>query len=393
MRLVATSLNRYLVTGRVATLQQWLAAFTPAEVQGDPALALTAAWVAVFTGTREELDFWLTRLATLPADTVLVDGTPLRRSVAAVELVSGAGGTKVGIRAADVVIDAGPVDNPWWGTARVLAAVSRYQAGLVDEPDAALCDAERDVGAVPPLEALVRAHRAWLRLRADQADEARTLADAAARAIAAAGLAEYPAYTVVTVVQAAVHARAGDAAIAGAAVERTGRMLADGQSFSVRGRIFCHLLLTDALLTLDDPAAAAGHLAIASVLADEEPDIVVLYDYADDLAARLEVVEGAGLVEPLSAAELRVLRELPTHLSLREIAESLYVSRNTVKTQTIAIYRKLGVSNRSGAVASGPGARPAEGVTPSVDHPFRTMTGRGPATDARASVRSGEARR
>jgi LuxR family maltose regulon positive regulatory protein len=54
----------------------------------------------------------------------------------------------------------------------------------------------------------------------------------------------------------------------------------------------------------------------------------------------------------LTAAELRVLRLLPTHLSVAEIADRLYVSRNTVKSQTIAIYRKLGTSSRSGAVGA-----------------------------------------
>ena len=34
----------------------------------------------------------------------------------------------------------------------------------------------------------------------------------------------------------------------------------------------------------------------------------------------------------------------------RQIAERLFVSRNTVATQVSAIYRKLGVSSRNGAV-------------------------------------------
>ena len=41
---------------------------------------------------------------------------------------------------------------------------------------------------------------------------------------------------------------------------------------------------------------------------------------------------------------------LPSHLTLAEIAERLYVSRNTVKTQAISIYRKLGVSTRGEAI-------------------------------------------
>jgi LuxR family maltose regulon positive regulatory protein len=42
---------------------------------------------------------------------------------------------------------------------------------------------------------------------------------------------------------------------------------------------------------------------------------------------------------------------LATHLSFREIAEELCVSRNTIKTQAISVYRKLGVSSRSAAIA------------------------------------------
>ena len=45
-----------------------------------------------------------------------------------------------------------------------------------------------------------------------------------------------------------------------------------------------------------------------------------------------------------------MLRFLPTHLSIAEIADRLHVSRNTVKSQTVAIYRKLGTSSRSGAI-------------------------------------------
>jgi LuxR family maltose regulon positive regulatory protein len=52
----------------------------------------------------------------------------------------------------------------------------------------------------------------------------------------------------------------------------------------------------------------------------------------------------------LTAAELRLLPLLTTHLSFREIATRLYVSRNTVKTQAISVYRKLGVSSRGEAI-------------------------------------------
>jgi LuxR family maltose regulon positive regulatory protein len=52
----------------------------------------------------------------------------------------------------------------------------------------------------------------------------------------------------------------------------------------------------------------------------------------------------------LTSAELRLLPLLATHLSFREIGDRLFVSRNTVKTQAISVYRKFGVSSRSDAI-------------------------------------------
>ena len=69
---------------------------------------------------------------------------------------------------------------------------------------------------------------------------------------------------------------------------------------------------------------------------------------ADELRAKVETIRAEGLgASSLTTAELRLLPLLPTHLSFREIGERLYVSRHTVKSQAISIYRKLGVSSRS----------------------------------------------
>jgi LuxR family maltose regulon positive regulatory protein len=53
---------------------------------------------------------------------------------------------------------------------------------------------------------------------------------------------------------------------------------------------------------------------------------------------------------PLTPAELRLLPYLQTHLTIGEIGERLFVSRNTVSSEVSSIYRKLGVSSRSSAV-------------------------------------------
>ena len=80
--------------------------------------------------------------------------------------------------------------------------------------------------------------------------------------------------------------------------------------------------------------------------------------FIDELvAAALEVratqpgtaQHGRALAEPLTAAEQHVLALLPASTYL-QIAETLCVSRNTVKTHLRSIYRKLGVASRSAAL-------------------------------------------
>jgi LuxR family maltose regulon positive regulatory protein len=78
------------------------------------------------------------------------------------------------------------------------------------------------------------------------------------------------------------------------------------------------------------------------------------------------VVAAAMLAEPdrnpsartlsgLSEREQEVWRFLSTSLSMQEIADGLFVSRNTLKSHVRSIYRKLGVSTRQEAVALGHG--------------------------------------
>lgn len=57
------------------------------------------------------------------------------------------------------------------------------------------------------------------------------------------------------------------------------------------------------------------------------------------------------LVEPLSERELEVLDLIAEGLSNQEIAQRLFLSVPTVKWHTTHIYGKLGVQNRTQAVA------------------------------------------
>ena len=71
----------------------------------------------------------------------------------------------------------------------------------------------------------------------------------------------------------------------------------------------------------------------------------------EELRASLTTMRGdAPGASALSEAELRLLPYLATHLSFREIGERVYLSRHTVKSHAMAIYRKLNATSRNAAV-------------------------------------------
>jgi LuxR family maltose regulon positive regulatory protein len=106
-----------------------------------------------------------------------------------------------------------------------------------------------------------------------------------------------------------------------------------------------------AYISLADQGGAATVLQQADDILQQRPDLGVLPAKVSELRSQLARI-GNGTVgaSALTAAELRLLPLLPTHLSFQEIGERLHVSTNTVKSQAYSAYRKLGVSSRSAAV-------------------------------------------
>jgi ATP/maltotriose-dependent transcriptional regulator MalT len=106
-------------------------------------------------------------------------------------------------------------------------------------------------------------------------------------------------------------------------------------------------------------AVTSGRLAQAQELTDAAAERVARFpDGMAMMASRLDAIQGAlrerlaesGRAVPLTARELDVLRLLQGSLSLHEIGRELFLSANTVKTHTHAVYRKLGAHSRAEAV-------------------------------------------
>jgi LuxR family maltose regulon positive regulatory protein len=118
---------------------------------------------------------------------------------------------------------------------------------------------------------------------------------------------------------------------------------------AVQARI--HLGL--AHLGLGDGAGAETLLREIGEVLRRRPDLGSLVAEAQQLRARVSSARGPRTpgASSLTAAELRLLPLLPSHLSFPEVAAELSLSPHTVKSQAYSIYRKLGVSSRSEAVA------------------------------------------
>ncbi len=100
---------------------------------------------------------------------------------------------------------------------------------------------------------------------------------------------------------------------------------------------------------LDQPAQT---LRLLRGIAGPSPDprLLGLITEAERLTPDVLPDQAPTVLEPLTEREREVLRYLPSHLNLRQIALLMCVSTNTVKTHVKAVYRKTGAISRDNAV-------------------------------------------
>lgn len=111
--------------------------------------------------------------------------------------------------------------------------------------------------------------------------------------------------------------------------------------------------------TQADIVAAVRAGALGYLLKDAAPEALhqAVLDTAagrSTLAPQVSAVLMERLQRPetsLSAREGEILRQLATGASNKEIARALFISEATVKTHLAHVYAKLGVENRTGAIA------------------------------------------
>lgn len=357
-RLVNQHGAEFIGRGRIATVRRWMDALGDDALLAYPPVAVTAAWTAALSGETERAQRLLLAAEGASFPGPLPDGhRSLDAATSLLRAMMAAQGVERMLVDARHTLAHSPPGSRWnalaatvVGSALVLTGAPEEATGHLEHV-ARLGREQRRVVA-----ALALAQLALLAIRRGDSEGAdRYVAEA--RENLAAGHVEGGVTAVATYVAGADAALLrGDRESArrqiGVAVRHyhgvppTGLPWLAAQSALVLGRVSWGL---------GDVEAAWARLGEARQHLARFPVVEVLQRELDELAAAVSQTKarrGHPSAMALSAAEERVLRLLPTHLSLGEIGEELHVSRNTVKTQVGAVYRKLQVTTRTEAVNS-----------------------------------------
>jgi LuxR family transcriptional regulator, maltose regulon positive regulatory protein len=347
--LVGASAPRAYVSGGDAGVEQWLARIDDGVVLArHPSVAVVGATMHALAGRRESTERWLRAAGRDRRNLTLPDGSRPAAWRAIVAAVTCRDGVDEMARSAGRALHglaAGSVLTP---TAHLLRGVAEYLRGRLDEADAALVAAWETAEAVGATQTacIALAERSLVagaggsfeeseRLAVLARDVARGLVDDASSAIAFAASAR-------SALRHSNWPRAHDDLA-------RARSLISGDAPSWLA-VQLRVELADLYLALGDADDAEALM----VEVDEQPGrgrLGVVTRAARSVRQRLaERKADEGRPTMLTGAELRLLPFLSTHLSFPEIADRLFVSRNTVKAQAISVYRKLGVSSRSDAI-------------------------------------------
>ena len=343
--------------GRVTTIQRW---FRWLEDRGGigrhPMVAVLASLFYALTGRpvdaerwADTVDRWQYRDPAGPGDPSAETWAALLRAILCRR---GTGQMRADADEAVRRFAAGSFVTP---APALLQGIARILCGDLDGGDLSLEDAVsvgEEAGAPEDL-ALALCERSLVAMARNQWDRAEVLAERARAVLRRVGIEESYATPLICALQARAAMHRGD-------VPAARRELVSAQHlrplltyalphFAVQAR----MELARVHLALADLPGARTLMREVDDLLKRRPGLGTLVAEAEALRAQLSRERGAGVpgASALTAAELRLLPLLSTHLSFPEIAGEMFLSRYTVKSQAISIYHKLGASSRSQAVA------------------------------------------
>jgi LuxR family maltose regulon positive regulatory protein len=341
--------------GRMETVDEWVGWFGDEQLLRYPAVAVYGAWLRVLTGRPEDAERWLALADGATSAIPLSDGcASIEPWVATLRAHMMASGVEQALADADLALDRLPPESGWVPMAYLARGAAHTLLGASDRAEEDLVatvetgrvnGAFDDVFVAQAMLALAAARRrAW-------GDAGRHARDAQAL-VEETGLGGYSSSAIAHVARARValhEARPDEARAALARAHRLRPMLDHGLPWLT---VIVGLELVRAHLALGEAAAARTVLGETERVLQLRPDLGSLVDDAQEVRERVAASSGStgAWAMSLTGAELRLLPYLATHLTFPEIASRLFISRNTVKTEAVSIYRKLSASSRSEAI-------------------------------------------
>ncbi len=340
--------------GRTPTVRRWLDWAEGSDlVRGDPLLAMSGYFVSALGGEGERAERWA-RFLHDAAGGGREESAGWSALAAGVACRSGASAALTDALRACELIGSG---SPWRGAALTTLGLCLMMNGRPAESEAALLevvDPHRPQGPDANSRSIAYALLARRLLDAGDLEGARQHLEQAARLRARHGIGGQGMQAMIDALQARLAITAdADLALARSylAHAQTVRPLL---TWAIPGpALIARLDLVQAHLALAAATAARMLLREASDILRRRPGMGALEDETRRLQEQASThFEMASGPSALTDAELRLVPWLATHLSFREIGERLFLSPNTVKTEALAIYRKLGASSRSEAVVA-----------------------------------------
>jgi LuxR family maltose regulon positive regulatory protein len=354
-RVIWPAVPRCVASGDLDRLHGWLAGISERQIASDRWLTMAAAWASLQQGDAAALRRWagLAQGHAGPDWREAARHDPYSATFAVLQGLVGGGGLDDTRDLCDRALGGLPPND----SVRAAAAFNKGIAAMLQGDSAAgladLHEAQELARAldVPVIEANAKSWMGLAALNAGDRQRGIRLVSEAADLTRRHHLDRLATGALSMTAQALMLAMVGDKSAASAALAAARRLtvLAGGVSpwFAVSGRLI--QARTSALL---------GDGATARLLMDEAaehmtPDLQassVGEGLADTEALLTRMSGPAGTTVVLTSTELRVLQFLPSHLTLQQIGEHLFVSQATVKTHVLSIYRKFGVSSRDEAV-------------------------------------------
>jgi LuxR family transcriptional regulator, maltose regulon positive regulatory protein len=341
--------------GQMSTVQRWLSELGDPAVEGYPPLAVLAGWVTALTGQTAEAERWAAIVDAASFDLVPGDGTASFDSARAMlRTFMCPAGPDQAMADARLAVAQEPPWSPWRDQALAVSAEAHLLTGDVDRAAALFAESATLAAARSNGDSLVlsESELAVLAMEDGRWAEAAEHVDRALTAVDEHRMHDYATSLLAFAAAARLGLRRGDRAEAERQLTRAMRARPACTFVVPFLAVRVRLQLAKAHWALGDHGTARHLLREVDDVLLHRPALGTLVDEVADL--RRVFISGTqpGAVggTPLTPAELRLLPYLQTHLTIREIGERLFVSRNTVSTEVGSIYRKLEVSSRSDAV-------------------------------------------